>query len=332
MPYTVLKSIRQQNQDLLKEQFALDVLMGFSAETKHLPSKYFYDSQGSRLFEKITDLEEYYPTACELEILGKIGGRISSVLGDEHFEIVELGAGDGRKTKVLLSQLLNEDKNISYIPVDICESAVSNLVGSLEATLPHLDTRGMVGDYMDSINHLDASSRNRKLVLFLGSNIGNFDCLASMRFLRTLWKRLKSNDLLLLGFDLKKDIQILQRAYNDTKGLTRQFNLNVLARINRELDGEFELDRFSHHGLYNPMNGAMESYLVSLQNQRVYIGGTRKTFQFDAYEAIHLEFSFKYLLSDIEFLAASTGFEIMANWQDSRGYFVDSLWQVKKDE
>lgn len=331
MTYTVLESIRNRSRNQLREQFCLDVLIGFSAEPKFLPSKYFYDERGSRLFEQITSLEEYYPTRCEFEILDKAGPEIAAHFGDGHLDVVELGAGDGRKTRVLLERLMESGKEFSYIPVDISESAVADLVGSLLRLYRQLPVRGVVGEYFDSMQHLETVSRQRKLVLFLGSNIGNFDYLNALRFLRTVWKRLNDGDLLLIGFDLKKDIDVMLKAYNDPRGVTRAFNLNVLRRVNEELEADFDLDRVTHHGLYNPLRGAMESYLISLEPQEVAVRCLRKTFRFEAYEPIHLEYSYKYLLSDIESMAADTGFEILRHWQDSRGWFADSLWRVRKE-
>ena len=331
MSYIVLDSLRSRNQASMRDQFAFDVLMGFSAEHKYLPSKYFYDDRGSRLFEAITDLEEYYPTACEFEILDRAGPAIAEHCGEGEFDVVELGAGDGRKTKVLLSRLMEAGRRFTYIPVDISESAVADLCGSLEDSHPGLPAQGIVGEYFESIRYLEQVSARRKLALFLGSNIGNFDFKSALRFLRTIWKSLSDGDLLLVGFDLKKDINVMLRAYNDTRGVTRDFNLNVLTRINAELGGQFDLEGFSHYGLYNPTRGAMESYLISLREQQVYIGEIEKTFVFKAFEPIHLEYSYKYLVSDIEQLAADTGFEVAAHWQDSRGWFADSLWRVRKE-
>lgn len=331
MNYTVLDSIRNQNEDVLRTQFALDVLIGFCAPQKFLPSMYFYDRKGSELFERITELGEYYPTDCEFEILTTHGERIASMFADSPFDLVELGAGDGRKTKVLLSCLQHQNAEFSYIPVDISEAAIANLVGSLERSHPRLVTAGLVGEYFDSIHYLEQHSSRNKLVLFLGSNIGNFDYLEAMRFLRTIWKHLNEGDYLLVGFDLKKDIDVLTRAYNDCKGVTRDFNLNVLRRINDELDAQFELDNFAHHGFYNPLRGAMESHLVSTREQHVPIGALSKTFHFKAYESIHLEYSYKYLIENVEDMATNAGFEIVEHWQDSRAWFVDSLWRVIKN-
>jgi len=330
MSYTVLESARGRTADKLREQFCLDVLMGLSGAPKSVPSRWFYDARGSRLFERITELPEYYPTRCEFEILSGIGAELAARYLGEEFDIVELGAGDGRKTKVLLGRLMDAGARFSYVPVDISESAVAGLVESLNEQHSDLTVRGVVGDYYDSLGHLEAAPRGRKLVLFLGSNIGNFDTPGALQFLRTIWRGLNEGDMLMIGFDLKKDIGVMERAYNDAQGVTREFNLNLLHRMNRELDADFEPDRFVHHGFYNPLRGAMESHLVSTTDQAVRIGALGRSFAFQAWEPLHLELSCKYLLSDVARLAADTGFEIATHWQDARQWFVDSLWRVRK--
>ena len=328
--YTVLDSVRNQDEDALRTQFALDVLIGLDAAQKFLPSMYFYDRRGSEIFERITQLSEYYPSNCELEILKAHGTQIASIFSRQPFDLVELGAGDGRKTKVLLSCLQQQDADFTYVPVDISESAVAQLVSSLSHSHPELPTQGLVGEYFDAIRHLGCELTRNKLVLFLGSNIGNFDNAGAMRFLRTIWRHLNDGDYLLVGFDLKKDIEVLTRAYNDCEGVTRDFNLNVLRRINEELDANFDLSTFDHYGFYNPLRGAMESHLVSLCDQSVRVGELSKTFHFQAYQTIHMEYSCKYHLAHIEDMARNSGFDIVEHWQDSRNWFVDSLWRVNK--
>jgi L-histidine N-alpha-methyltransferase len=174
-------------------------------------------------------------------------------------------------------------------------------------------------------------SRNRQVVLFLGSNIGNLDRTDSLEFLRKLWKTLNADDFVLIGFDQKKNIPVLNKAYNDSSGHTTEFNLNVLSRINRELGGDFDLDRFYHYGFYNPTEGAMESYLISLEEQQVYVRDLQRSFHFGKYEPVHLEYSFKFLPSDIEFLCDQTGFDVVKHFSDEQTYFIDSLWRVVKE-
>ena len=196
---------------------------------------------------------------------------------------------------------------------------------------PQLTTTGIVADYFTGLHHVCSISSHRKIVLFLGSTIGNFERRESMQFLRKLWNSLNADDFILIGFDQKKDTQILNRAYNDTKGYTQQFNLNLLTRINRELGADFVVENFRHYGFYNPHRGAMESYLISLKEQSVQVKDLKKTFHFSHFEPIHLEFSFKFLPSDIEYLSDQTGFQMVKNFSDEKHYFVDSLWRVQKD-
>ncbi len=330
MRYEILDSIRNQDKDQLKENFAIDILTGFSARKKYIPSKYFYDAKGSELFEQITDQVDYYPTKCEFEVFERNKGQIAGVIGKDHFNLIELGAGDGRKTRVLLEEFLAKDMNFTYVPVDISESAVSNMDQQFAKEFPNLDFKGIVGEYIDSIESIKSNSKGRNVLLFLGSNIGNFNPESAFVFLRILWKHMNPDDYMLIGFDLKKDLKKLTRAYNDEKGVTAEFNLNVLRRINNELGGTFDLSKFAHHGIYNPKIGAMESYLISLEDQDVYIGEIEKAFHFNAYEPIHLEYSNKYLLPDIEKMASDTGFSLVENFFDSEKNFVDSLWRVQK--
>ncbi len=330
MDYKVLDSIRNQKKDALKEQFALDVLTGFSAQKKYIPSKYFYDERGSILFEKITDQVDYYPTRCEFEVFEKNKGNIAGAIGKEHFNLIELGAGDGRKTKVLIDEFMRKDMDFTYIPVDISESAVANMTTKFKEEFDGLKIKGVVGEYIDALDDIRENSAGRNVLLFLGSNIGNFNPEAAFVFLRIIWKHLNPDDYMLIGFDLKKDLKRLTQAYNDTEGVTADFNINVLRRINNELGGTFNLENFTHYGFYNPVIGAMESYLVSLKDQSVFIKEIEKTFHFKAYEPIHLEYSNKYLLEDIQSMANETGFIQVENFFDNERNFVDSLWRVKK--
>lgn len=328
--FTVLSPQDFDATNAFREQFALDVLMGLSTERKFIPSMYFYDAEGSRLFQEITDLDEYYPTACEQEILERHKTDLIHLLNDNPFSLVELGAGDGRKTKVLLQAFLEQDVRFRYVPIDISEDAVRDLCGSLKNEMPAIECHGVVSEYFNAIKWLNREDHGQKFVLFLGSNIGNFDGPKTRVFLRTLWNALDHGDYVLIGFDLKKDIDVLLRAYNDSKGVTSQFNRNVLARINRELDANFQCDKFQHYGAYDVNSGAMESYLISLEQQVVTIGALNKRFDFRPYEPIHLEYSYKFLPEDVTQLSQETGFREVATFFDSRRYFVDALWQVEK--
>ena len=291
-----------------EHNFSSDVLVGLSRSPKELPSRYFYDEKGSRLFQKITELPEYYLTNCENEILNTQKNKISSLMEGQVFNLVELGAGDGRKTSILISHFLKKKLKFKYIPIDISESAMNSLINFMNKKFSNLTTEGIVAEYFDGVKWLNQLNSNRNLVLFLGSNLGNFNRINSNVFLHNLWNSLNSGDYVIIGFDLKKKIDIMLKAYNDSKGITSEFNLNLLHRINQELGGNFDLENFRHYASYDVFTGAMESYLVSLRQQTVFIKEIGQTFSFEAWEPIHTEYSYKYLESDVEKLAADTGF------------------------
>jgi dimethylhistidine N-methyltransferase len=318
-----------QNSLSAKEQFAIDVLMGLSSKPKSLSAKYFYDDMGSDLFQKITQHEDYYLTRTEYEIISKSKDLIPKFIAENEIDIIELGAGDGHKSQLVINGFLEQDKKVNFFPIDISAEAMKQLEKTIQ---PHanLSIHGVIAEYLDGLRFVRNKSRNKQLVLFLGSNIGNFDRVQNQGFLRRLWKNLNAEDYVLIGFDLKKAIKKLTAAYNDAAGITRKFNLNLLDRINNELGANFNSSQFDHFGSYNPILGAMESYLLPIAPQEVYIEEIQRSFSFKAYEPIHLEYSFKFLPSDIEQLAKQTGFEITKHFTDKNNYFIDSLWQVKK--
>lgn len=313
-----------------KESFALDVLLGLSESQKRISSKYLYDKAGSQLFRQIMDIHEYYPTDCEFEIFNTHKQAFADMQDEDPFNLIELGAGDGRKTFVLLEHFLANKLDFEYHPIDISESAMKELTLAAKKKFPGLQGQGIVSEYFNGIKWLTQMNKRRNLVLFLGSNIGNFNRASARVFLHNLWNSLNDGDCLLIGFDLKKEIDILLKAYNDPEGITAKFNLNLLVRINRELNADFNLNDFRHYATYDVLSGAMESYLVSLKRQTVFIGAINKSFEFEPWEPIHTEYSYKYLKTDIEGLAADTGFTIEKNLQDKRGYFLDSIWRVEK--
>ena len=312
------------------EAFALAVLVGLSESRKALPSKYLYDARGSELFRSITRLPEYYPTDCELDILQSRMEDIIAQVGGEPFNLVELGAGFGRKTKVLLGNLIDAGLDFTYVPIDISESAMKELAETCGRLFPSLTTTGLVSDYFEGLKWLNKRHHRRNVVLFLGSSIGNFTHADARIFLRNLWNALNHDDLTLIGFDLKKDIDLLLHAYNDTQGVTAEFNLNMLHRINRELGGEFDVSAFRHFGTYNVFTGAMESFLISLRDQSVYVDRIGRSFRFREWEPIHIEYSYKYTTADVELLAEETGFAVGQHLYDLRQYFTDSIWNVIK--
>ncbi len=315
-----------------RREFANEVLLGLSERPKYVSSRFFYDERGSELFRQIMDLEEYYPTNCEREIFETHGTSLAKRFEGRAVEVVDLGAGDGVKSFILLSDLLGTANSVCYRPIDISEGAMKTLVTSARSTLPSIALEGLVSDYADGLEWLAGQPSNAaRLILFLGSNIGNFNAAQARAFLRRLWNSLRDGDYLLIGFDLKKDIDLFLNAYNDKQGVTAAFNLNLLSRINRELGGHFETSKFRHFGTYDVFSGAMKSYLVSREEQSVRIDDLSHTFHFKAWEPIHTEYSYKYLRSDVSSLAEATGFSIDVEWTDSKGWFVDSLWRVLKE-
>ncbi|MFK7975912.1 MAG: L-histidine N(alpha)-methyltransferase [Halioglobus sp.] len=309
------------------EAFSADILSGLSSTPKHLSSKYFYDDLGSQLFQKITAHEDYYPTRKELEIFEQIQHHLPTLFHAGAVEIIELGVGDGHKTRLLLEGFLQAGHEVRYTPIDISEQAMA----LLENNLPQhnsLQVEGIVGDYIDALRHINKETDRQRIVLFLGSNIGNFDLPASKGFLHRVRAHLNTGDHLLIGFDLKKDISILTKAYNDSAGFTREFNLNLLRRINREFDADFDVSHFDHVGIYNPVLGAMESYLIATRKQEVKINALDASFTFSPYEPIHTEYSFKYHEDDIEGLCQAAGFSVVQHFSDAQRYFMDSLWQA----
>lgn len=312
-----------------REAFSTDVLMGLSSQPKHISAKYFYDDAGSELFQKISQHQDYYLTKTEFAILEQCGAALATTVNEAEIDIIELGAGDGHKSKLVIDSFLAKGTKVNFYPIDISEKAMG-LLGENLAVSTQLNIHGIVADYFHGLHSLKKISGNKKLVLFLGSNIGNFNRAQTQEFLKKLWLALNTNDHVLIGYDLKKDADILNKAYNDSAGLTTAFNLNLLRRMNAELGANFDISKYKHYGFYNPSLGAMESYIISLQDQDVYMAALEKTFHFEKFEPLHLESSFKFSESEIKALACQTGFKIETHFTDAQYYFVDALWQVQK--
>lgn len=312
---------------MARRQFETDIDKGLSASPKSISSKYFYDTKGSRLFQEITELEEYYLTRSELEILENIKNILPDLVGKNEVDIVELGVGDGQKTKIIINSFLDRNIKVNFFPIDISEEAMHLLENNI-STSKNLNVNAVVGEYIEGMQYARDHSKNRQIVLFLGSNIGNFDKEDEYKIIKSIKATLRKDDFLLIGFDMKKDIGILTKAYKDQQGVTSRFNLNLLERINKELGADFDLDSFEHLAFYNPELGAMESFLISLKAQTVTIPGLSKEYKFDAYEPIHLEYSFKFMEKDIQDLSSKGGFKQISNFSDKNKYFIDSLWQI----
>ncbi|MFQ3240299.1 MAG: L-histidine N-alpha-methyltransferase [Olleya marilimosa] len=312
------------------EQFKEAVNNGLSAPHKNLPSKYFYDKKGDALFVKIMGLPEYYLTRAEHDIFKNQTSNIIASLKlekDTYFELIELGAGNGTKTKELLKLLSKESYNFDYLPVDISQNALDNLENNLKTELPFVSVKTKQGDYFEVLESL-RHSNHPKVILFLGSNIGNMnDAIASI-FMQNLSANLNLGDKLFLGVDLIKPEAIVLPAYNDSQGVTAAFNLNLLDRINNELQGDFNPNNFVHTPTYNEKEGIAKSYLKSIKNQEVYIKAIDKTFHFAKDEKIHLEISRKYNDDILNQIIANTQFCIKNKLKDSNNYFANYILEI----
>lgn len=311
--------------------FSQDIFKGLSASPKYLQSKYFYDAEGDRLFQQIMELEEYYPTDCEENIFRTYKDKLLFFFHNSHtpFLLTELGAGDGMKTKILLEHFQAKGASFSYLPIDISANVLKMLESDLSDVIPELEIRSYSGEYFQALHEMNKQEKGRKVLLFLGSTIGNFEYPAAIKFLQSLYQSMSAHDLLFIGFDLKKDPQVILKAYNDPKGITEQFNLNLLRRINRELGGDFHPEFFFHYPTYDPITGEAKSYLISRKAHEVHIRALKTTFHFNKDEPIFMEVSQKYDEQMINDLAFHSGFNPLHNFYDDRKYFVDSLWEKK---
>lgn len=310
----------------MNQQFARDVENGLSKEHKSLSSKYFYDEVGDQLFVKIMNTPEYYLTDAEMEIFTNQTEALKKELSYEtHFKLVELGAGDGAKTKHLLKSL--DHSTFSYVPIDISSHALSDLTKSLASYLPNLTVEPVQGEYLGALSSIDSSKR--KSILFLGSNLGNMYDDEAKVFLKTLASAMQTGDKLLLGLDQKKSTDIVLPAYNDASGYTRSFNLNLLTRINKELDADFNTNHFEHQPEYNEETGIAKSSLVSSTHQTVSIGAIKRDFDFRKGEKIHMEISRKYDDHILLKLLDGTNLKINCSLTDSRKYFKDIILEKR---
>lgn len=317
-----------QKQNDSKETFLADVLEGLKSTLKRLHSKYFYDEAGDRLFQQIMNMPEYYLTNCELDIFKNKTEILAKgiLIDNEPFDLIELGAGDAMKSNYLLEHLTKKNIDFTYMPIDISGHILDELSEKFSRDLPDLEIKTLEGDYFDMLDKAMSISRRRKVVLFLGGNIGNMDMKESYHFCRELKRRLNRGDILFIGFDLKKNPHTILNAYNDSAGITSSFNLNLLIRMNRELEADFDVLNFQHYQTYDPISGACKSYLVSLTEQNVHIGN--HVFHFKENELIDMEISQKFSLEDISKLARDAKFHIIDEIADSKNWFVDSIWQV----
>lgn len=285
------------------------VMDGLTKRPKHIPSHYLYDAIGSALFKSITEQPEYYLSACEAEVLQTYGQKITQDLEKSPFDLVELGCGDGEKAVLLLERLW-PDQQLTFVPIDISGSALSALSKRMRSKFPSLRIKPMEVEYFDGLNMLHESP-GRRMVMFLGSNIGNMIPSLQIDFLKHLRQTLNPQDRLLIGFDLQKDPDVLMRACDDRAGITRQFNFNVLFRLNREFGADFDPSCFRHLPTYNPSLGAMQSFLISTRKQLVRFKKDDTVLDLEQWEAIHVEDSFKFTPAQTCDLAIATGFTVL---------------------
>ncbi len=305
------------------------IINGLSSNKKYLSSMYFYDDYGSKLFQMITELPEYYLTKCEFEIMQSHKNQILNDFKESSklFNIIELGSGDGHKTKILLKHFIEQGVDFQYSPIDISKEALDSLEINLKSELSHLKINKYVGNYHKILKDI-ISSDIRNILLFMGSNIGNFKYNESINFLKMISNSLNKGDLVLIGFDLKKEPDIILNAYNDSQGVTKEFNLNILRRINREYDANFDLNSFKHFPTYNPDTMECKSFLVSTRKQEVKINKLDLTVQFQYAEHIFTELSQKYDIELIKELTEPLGYKIKNQYYDCKQYFVNILFEI----
>jgi len=312
--------------------FFEEVLAGLTAAGKYLPSKYFYDRTGDDLFQQISVCEEYYLSACEMEIFRDQTAQLAARLTAPRtpFDLIELGAGDCRKSVHLLRHLHEQRTEFVFLPIDISANIIGFLQSRLTRELPGMAIHGFTGENLAMLARATALSSRRKVILFLGSTLGNLTLAESKRFCQSLRSQLKPGDLVLMGLDLKKSPSAILAAYNDKGGITKRFNLNLLHRINRELKADFDVRNFEHFPTYDPRTGACKSFLISLTDQQVTLryNDRRETILFSKEEEIYMEVSQKYTPGQIDDLAKQSAFETLQTFHDRRNWFTDVLWKA----
>ena len=308
-----------------QKSFLDEITTSLTNTSKSINPKFFYDNTGSKLFDEICSLPEYYLYNSEIEILKNIKKEIKPYIESE-IKLVELGSGSSIKTRILLDMLYNLQTNVEYFPIDISE-ILSFSTQKLCNIYKDLKITGIIDTYENGLNFIEHYDDKPNLISFLGSSFGNFNHLEGIQFLKTICTMMRDSDLFLIGFDLKKDESILHKAYNDSQGITAKFNLNVLTRINTELNADFDLSKFSHHAVYNESQNRVEMYLKSLCAQTVQIPDTNMSINLLENELIHTENSYKFSIPQIESKFKQANIRINKIWYDSRIYFALILGQ-----
>ena len=286
-----------------------EVLEGLARQPKSIPPKFFYDDRGSRLFDKICDQPEYYPTRTEIRLLRE-NAKVIAELIRRDCTLIELGSGSNQKVRLLLDII----KPAAYVPVDISRDYLLQEARAVAEDYPWLRVYAACADFSQALQLPHSAAVARKVAFFPGSSIGNFEPAAAHGLLTNIARMVQPSGALLIGADLKKEPSVLNAAYNDAQGITAAFNLNLLRRINRELNANFKLGQFTHHAFYNTRQGRVEMHLISRMDQTVKVSG--RSFEFTAGETIHTENSYKYTPEEFEALVAAAGFELVQWWTD----------------
>ncbi|SDS12363.1 dimethylhistidine N-methyltransferase [Gramella sp. MAR_2010_147] len=315
---------------MFETAFAEDTYKGLTSYPKYLYSKYIYDKKGDKLFQKIMDMPEYYLTSSEFDILKLNADAITNSFSSEDgLDLIELGAGDGKKTKIILKKLIAKNAKFDYLPIDISQNVLDELKDALSYEIPEVNVKVQQGTYFKTLEKLSEYNTRKKVILVLGSNIGNLSHKEAVDFLAHIAKAMSQEDMLFMGFDQKKHPQKILDAYNDPAGITEEFNKNLLVRINTELGGEFNTDNFLHWETYDPETGTAKSFLVSKNQQQVNIKKLGLEINFDAWESIHTEISQKYDDSIVNWLADEAGLLVEKSFSDKENYYKNYIFRRK---
>lgn len=320
--------MQKKTAQILDTTFKQEVYQGLTSYPKFLSSKYIYDKAGDKLFQDIMNMPEYYLTNTEFDILEKHKDELAALFSNDSklFHLIEMGAGDGKKTKILLHHFTDQNLKFTFRPIDISQNALESLEANLKEEIPGLNTEPLQGTYFETLRELNFSTNERKVILFLGSNIGNLLHEKAIAFLSQIQEYMQPDDLLFIGFDQKKNPQTILDAYNDEAGITANFNKNLLVRINRELKANFEVDSFIHWEVYDPESGTAKSYLVATSPQKVHIKELGLDIIFDAWETIHTEISQKYDDKTVHWLAEQSGLKVLEEFSDQKHYYKNYLF------
>lgn len=315
-------------QETFQLEFEMHVKEGLTNFPKFLSSKYIYDDKGDRLFQQIMDLPEYYLTSAEYNVVDKYKAQLRETFTNEKgFDLIELGAGDGKKTKLLLKELVQHNTNFTYKPIDISQNSIDELTADLLSILPDLKVEGEQGTYFKVLEELAQYNARPKAIIVLGSNIGNLEHPEAIDFLTQLKDVMSKDDYLFMGFDQKKDPLTIQNAYADSQGVTQEFNRNLLHRINKEMQGDFPVNKFEHWEAYDPQTGTAKSYLLATEPCEVNIAKLDLKVSFKKWETIHTEISQKYDDDIVEWLAATAGLKVAGEYEDDRKYFKNYMFK-----